>query len=278
MKIVVFDLDETLGCFAEVGMFWEALEHFLATKATPVPLVPLVPPVPLAQNDTTFFAMLDLFPGFLRPHILTILAYLLERRTEKQCQQLMIYTNNQGPPQWVKLISAYFTYKLGVKVFDQIIAAFKVHGQVVEVGRSRHEKCLDDLIKCTQVPRNTEICFLDDQYHALMEHDNVFYITVKPYYFSLPFNEMALTYYQAQQLAQQTQQQQQPLAQQQPLGPLTNFLAKMHAYTSRFKFDVLPKAAAEQEVDTIVSKKILSYLEEFFQKRPLRSKRTTQRK
>jgi hypothetical protein len=194
---------------------------------------------------------------------------LLERRNKKECQQLMIYTNNQGPPQWVKLISAYFTYKLGVKVFDQIIAAFKVHGQVVEVGRSRHEKCVDDLIKCTQVPRNTEICFLDDQYHALMEHDNVFYITVKPYYFSLPFDEMAVTYYRAQ-----AQAQQQILAQQGPflLGPLPDFLAKMHAYTSRFKFDVLPKAAAEQEVDTIVSKKILSYLEEFFQKRPMRKR------
>lgn len=259
MKIVVFDLDETLGCFAEVGMFWEALEYFLATTAM----------APKVQNDTTFFALLDLFPGFLRPHILTILAYLLERRSKKECEQLMIYTNNQGPPEWVKLISAYFTYKLGVKVFDQIIAAFKVHGQVVEVGRSRHEKCVDDLIKCTQVPRNTEICFLDDQYHALMEHDNVFYITVKPYYFSLPFDEMATTYYLA--LAQQ--QQQPPLG---PfhLGPLPEFLAKMHAYTSRFKFDVMPKAAAEQEVDTIVSKKILSYLEEFFQKRPMRSKRT----
>ena len=26
LKIVVFDLDETLGCFVELGMFWDALE------------------------------------------------------------------------------------------------------------------------------------------------------------------------------------------------------------------------------------------------------------
>ena len=28
-KIVVFDLDETLGCFIELGMFWNSLENFM---------------------------------------------------------------------------------------------------------------------------------------------------------------------------------------------------------------------------------------------------------
>ena len=28
LKIVVFDLDETLGCFIEVGIFWDALEDY----------------------------------------------------------------------------------------------------------------------------------------------------------------------------------------------------------------------------------------------------------
>ncbi len=28
-KIVVFDLDETLGCFVELGMFWDALNSTL---------------------------------------------------------------------------------------------------------------------------------------------------------------------------------------------------------------------------------------------------------
>jgi hypothetical protein len=28
-KIVVFDLDETLGYFVEFGMFWDALQNFI---------------------------------------------------------------------------------------------------------------------------------------------------------------------------------------------------------------------------------------------------------
>lgn len=28
-KIVVFDLDETLGYFVELGIFWDCLDHFL---------------------------------------------------------------------------------------------------------------------------------------------------------------------------------------------------------------------------------------------------------
>ena len=27
-KIIVFDLDETLGCFTEISIFWNALENF----------------------------------------------------------------------------------------------------------------------------------------------------------------------------------------------------------------------------------------------------------
>ena len=31
-KIVVFDLDETLGYYVEFGMFWDALQNFIKTQ------------------------------------------------------------------------------------------------------------------------------------------------------------------------------------------------------------------------------------------------------
>ena len=31
-KIVVFDLDETLGCFIELGIFWDSLQKFYNKK------------------------------------------------------------------------------------------------------------------------------------------------------------------------------------------------------------------------------------------------------
>ena len=78
-KIVVFDLDETLGNFIELGMFWEALENYYGHKLP----------------DPYFFEIVDLFQEFLRPNIITILKFLLEKKKQGKCNSLMIYTNNQ---------------------------------------------------------------------------------------------------------------------------------------------------------------------------------------
>jgi phosphoserine phosphatase len=37
MKIVVFDLDETLGYFTELGIFWDCLKKYLITYALTQP-------------------------------------------------------------------------------------------------------------------------------------------------------------------------------------------------------------------------------------------------
>lgn len=238
LKIVVFDLDETLGCFTEIGMFWDVLNHLFKNVPPPV---------------NTFYDILDLFPNFLRPLILVILQYVIDQRNQQHCHQLMIYTNNQGPRTWVKLISDYFNYKLGVKVFDQIIAAFKVNGEIVEVKRTTQNKCVDDLFNCTQLSTDTEIFFLDDQYHPLMDQQNVFYITVQPYHFSMPFTEMATVFYENIVLKEPSNH-----------FSLTEFVTQVNAYMSRYPYQVALKAPAEQEIDKIVSKKLLDYLEEFF--------------
>ena len=77
----------------------------------------------------------------------------------------MIYTNNQGPTSWAKNISKYFDHKLKYKLFDQIIAAFKIRGQKIEPNRTSHDKTIDDLIRCTKLPSDMEICFIDDLYN-----------------------------------------------------------------------------------------------------------------
>jgi len=236
LKIVVFDLDETLGCFTEIGMFWDVLNHLFNVPAV-----------------NTFYNILDLFPDFLRPHILLILQYVIDQRNQQQCHQLMIYTNNQGPRSWVKLISDYFNYKLGVKVFDQIIAAFKVNGEIVEVKRTTQNKCVNDLFNCTQLSTDTEIFFLDDQYHPLMDQQNVFYITVQPYYFSMPFHEMATQFYNAFLIKEPSNH-----------FNLTEFVSQVKTYMSRYPYQVGLKAPLDQDMDKIVGKKLLDYLEEFF--------------
>ena len=64
MKIVVFDLDETLGYFTEFGIFWDCLMRYSNEKKK------------VLLNQCDFNDILDLYPEFLRPNIINILSYL----------------------------------------------------------------------------------------------------------------------------------------------------------------------------------------------------------
>ena len=164
LKIVVFDLDETLGYFVEFGMFWTAVETFYGRK--------------LSQQE--FNQTLDLYPEFIRPNITEILKFLKQKKQCKSCSHIMIYTNNQGPVEWTVSIKTYFESKMKTVIFDRIISAFKINGKQIEICRTTHNKTHNDFIKCTKVPANSQICFLDDVYHPEMKNDNVYYINVKP--------------------------------------------------------------------------------------------------
>ena len=165
-KIVVFDLDETLGYFMELGMFWDALKGYIKYTNTNKPSI----------DQTLFNNLLDLYPEFLRPNIIEILNYLKKKKQKNDCDKLMIYTNNQGPTKWANYIINYFNKKINYEIFDQIIAAFKVQGKKVELCRTTHMKTHSDLIKCTKIPKDTEICFLDDVFYPDMSNEKILYL------------------------------------------------------------------------------------------------------
>ena len=236
-KIVVFDLDETLGCFFEIGMFWDALEHYYGHNLFKEKL----------------FEVIDIFPEFLRPNIFKILEFIRTKKEKKECEQVMIYTNNQGPKSWVRMLSEYFNHKMGYEMFDNIIAAFKVRNKVVEMCRTSHDKSVEDLIRCTKIPTNAEICFIDDQFHPLMEQDNVYYINIKPYLFTMPVEEMAERYYEVY------------LRDTVP-NKKTEFMNSMVRFMHNFNLVISPKGELEQQADAVVSKQILIHLEKFFKK------------
>jgi hypothetical protein len=103
---------------------------------------------------------------------------------------MMIYTNNTGPREWANHIIEYFESKIEYKLIDQIIAAFRINGKQVELYRTSHHKTHEDFIRCTKVPLNAEICFMDDSFYPEMANDNIYYINVKPYYYDLKFEDM----------------------------------------------------------------------------------------
>ncbi len=240
-KIVVFDLDETLGYFVEFGIFWDSLKDYITTNK-----------IACKIDQDLFNKVLDIFPEFLRPNIIGILRYLKKKKLTNKCSKLMIYTNNQGPVTWAQNIIKYFENKLDYKLFDQIIAAFKVRGQVVEICRTTNMKTHKDLIKCTKMPTNTEVCFLDDVFYPDMSNDKIYYINLKPYIYDLELDEMILRFIKSGicKIFNENECKTQ----------ITKFAKKYH-------YIYVKKTEIEHNVDIALSKKILQHLHIFFNKR-----------
>ena len=179
-KYAVFDVDETLGYFSQFGAFVDALNNYYSDFSRVV--------------FDNFNELLDLYPEFIRPNMIEILKYVSEKRRDGACKGIIIYTNNQGPRIWVANISKYFDYKVGTQIFDQIIAAFKVNGKIIQEGRTTQNKTYDDLVHVANIPKTSEICFIDDLNHPGMRHQNVLYINVKPYVETLPTSTLIKRY------------------------------------------------------------------------------------
>jgi hypothetical protein len=235
-KVVVFDLDETLGSFGQLGSFCILLDEY--------------------YNDdnkaySMFNELLNLYPEYPRPYILNVLRYLLQKKKDGKCKAIMIYTNNQGERAWVEHIKTYFESKLKSKIFEQIISAFKVDGKVVEVNRTTHDKTIDDFFRCTKLPKDIEICFVDDLFHPKMEDDSVYYIHVKGYKHYLP-SSVIIKRFLNSNLAKD----------------MKNNYAEKEKFTTfmmdRLNYNITEKDKDEQEMDVIISKKMLEHMKSFF--------------
>ena len=192
-KYIVFDVDETLGYFSQLGSFIDALSFYNKDFS--------------ASVFERFNEILDLFPEFIRPKMIETLKYIHEKKVSGSCSGLFIYTNNQGPRSWVQHIAKYFDYKVGNgdnnvernyneanHLFDKIIAAYMINGKVIEPGRTSQNKTYDDLLRITGISTQAEVCFVDDLNHPDMRHENVLYLNVKPYVKTLSTDEMIRRY------------------------------------------------------------------------------------
>jgi len=152
MKVVVLDMDETLGAFTAFSGFVKQVSPYLVTSAL-------------------FHQLLDRNPQYLRPGILHVLTFLRDNRRMGRCK-LVLYTNNQNS-QWVKLVKHYLEAKVG-GLFDWVIGAH-------DKKRTGPAKCLTDLHACTLLDKKTQFFFADDQFHPGMVAANVVYFQIAPY-------------------------------------------------------------------------------------------------
>jgi hypothetical protein len=239
MKIVVFDLDETLGYFTQFGIFWDSLCNYVKIKNK----------TSLSQDD--FNKLLDLYPEFLRPNIINILNYLKNKKKTQICNKIMIYTNNTGSREWLNHIISYFEKKIKFKLMDKIIAAFKVNGKHIELCRTTQNKTHKDLIKCSKIPLDTEICFIDDIFHPEMVNDNTYYINIKPYYHDLSFEEI-INRFEKSDLGMKL------------IENKSEFKNITMEHIVLFNYMIIEKDKKEYEIDEIVGKYIIFHLQKFF--------------
>jgi hypothetical protein len=170
VKIVAFDLDETIGAFPALsGLMMTIQPHMFS--------------FPLLQH------VLRSNPNYIRPHMMQILAQLNEAK-KVHPMHVVLYTNNPNR-MWVLMILNYINIELNLTqpLFDFVLDA-SAHLAV-------QSKSVEDLLQRTQLydpfKKHTKttfrIFFVDDLQHvdmrskSLSEHDNaeVDYYHIKAY-------------------------------------------------------------------------------------------------
>jgi len=170
----VFDLDETLGYFSQISVLWKLLNQIQITNNKQE----------LGQIE--FNMLIKEFEYLFRPKIIQILKYINDNKNENS--KIIIYTNNQISKRWVLLIKNYIEDKLQSTIFDVIIYAHKINGEIVEPMRSGTSKTYNDLIRCANLSTNTKICYVDDRLHKeICKSDQVYYVKLSPYIIKIPW-------------------------------------------------------------------------------------------
>tara|TARA_A100001015_G_scaffold87571_1_gene97436 strand:- start:1393 stop:2217 length:825 start_codon:yes stop_codon:yes gene_type:complete len=177
---VIFDLDETIGYFGDVAVFIEAYEKYRNKSI----------------SDEELFIVFNTIPELFRKGIFDIFRLLRnfkknnnDKKNRDDKMRVLIYTNNMGPKTWVYSIKRYIEEKIEYKLFDRVIAAWKVDGKKYEEKRTSHDKKYEDLIEISNELKNYKICFLDDQYHPEMKHEKIEYLRLIPYKYKLTDDE-----------------------------------------------------------------------------------------
>ena len=162
---IIFDLDETIGQFVQLGCFYKGLIQYFNKVPT--------------KND--FYQLLNRCNKYFRPKIFEILNHIKVHKLKDQNLKVIIYTNNQGGKSWVTKIKDFMELKIQYRLFDRIIGPHKIRHELYEILRSTESKCYDDLVKIIDCNDKEDILFLDDNFFTDMLKDNVIYLLVKPY-------------------------------------------------------------------------------------------------
>lgn len=243
LKVIVFDMDETIGSFGEFVLLHHSLEKCLEKQ-------------PFELDQTFFNELLDLYPKFLRYGIMNIFHYLNQKKNFNECYKIYIYTNNKYSPELPRRIHKYIDYKLQTESFiDKLICAFKVGDQIIEPLRTTSDKTHSDFIECAILPKHTEICFIDNTMYSKMKHNKIFYIKPKGYYHKMEWKEIVNMFIES------------PIYMKYFYAYNRKHISDYLLYNNKNKTSSMAKNSdihADIQTDIFVYEKLMHYLKEFF--------------
>ena len=112
--------------------------------------------------------------------------------------------------------------------------------------------------RCTKVPSNSKICFLDDVFHPGMENENIYYINIKPYMHDLSFDTM-IERFTKSGLINQT------ILGDENIASMQQYITD---YMKKYNYIFMEKSKESLIIDKILSKKIMQHLQIFFNRKP----------
>lgn len=236
-NVLVFDFDETLGSFSQLYTFWMLIKIFFNNNI----------------EKKHFYSILDDNELFFRPNIFKIFNTIKNKKKIKSCSKVIIYSNNNAEFFWIEIIKDYIHHKLNYKLIDQIIRNYKIENKICEPCRTTYDKTFNDFIKCTELSKNTNICFFDDKLHENMLNDNVLYINLKPYNYNVKFETLIKKFY---------------------ISNLKLFNNKnyndFHTFviqnTKKYNLEFINKTLIEKKIETILTDNIIKIIKKFANK------------
>lgn len=158
-KCVVFDLDETIGHFAQLYQISKIFETNKHNKL-------------IKQHIISLYKH---FYNIFRPGIFTLLAYT-QFLKEKHNIGAVLYTNTTMDDIWISAFLEY-TYSMVKLEFDFVI-------NLNSKCRTSTRKNLNDLYKCaSSLNKMSSIIVIDNKKHKHLLDKNITYVLVKNYFF-----------------------------------------------------------------------------------------------
>ena len=177
-KYILFDLDETLGHFAQIAILYEVLKEYFN--------------VPMDKTD--FFLLLSAYPEVFRPSIFNVFEYIAQKKKEMPNLRIGLFTNNQCKDPWAHYIMEYIHSEIKAPLFDIYIGAFMKGNEIYETQRTGHEKSFEDFKRITKCGAFAPILFFDDQMHHAMIRNDIQYCNITPYRYTYPYEKMVYTF------------------------------------------------------------------------------------